>query len=523
MNNIFEYILQTIFSITGRIESIQEDCDEVYCEYNGTLVKISYNQDCETILNTFNTRDVLSITVLQNEDVIAVFKSDGESSIKTFIEEVVNNGIGSSDAIEVTIKQRIIKHVENYTRSIYFTDAFVEYLNRLSLLSFLSVFNNRFENSKLVFELQNSEPCQFYTNSISFTTRDDISNLHLTPVNKRTELIDRANFLCHFDGLKYNLLPNDLYPLYSDTITNTLGNVFKKVCVLYTCSFLFDYTTITKDQFSYRLNGFKTFNYNIATNTLNNTNVDVLSVDTLYEIYRWAYSGGNTNDKLNIARNIISLNIKPQILSIESSTFDAIQSNFRIYEKENVRQYIQVRNKLSELLIDLQVKIGNIVDGFTGDFRKNIITLLSFFITVIVVRVVSKGDFIGGFTNEILLVVFILLLISIGLLLYSRWELNRKVSLFEKHYNQLKNRYKDLLSPRELEEIFEDCDPNKTDNNVSFVQQQKALYTKLWALSIVLFFVAFIIILVINNQEIISKFIENVIQRIYNYTGCDIA
>lgn len=98
MNNIFEYILQTIFSITGRIESIQEDCDEVYCEYNGTLVKISYNQDCETILNTFNTRDVLSITVLQNEDVIAVFKSDGESSIKTFIEEVVNNGIGSSDA-----------------------------------------------------------------------------------------------------------------------------------------------------------------------------------------------------------------------------------------------------------------------------------------------------------------------------------------------------------------------------------------------------------------------------------------
>ena len=115
------------------------------------------------------------------------------------------------------------------------------------------------------------------------------------------------------------------------------------------------------------------------------------------------------------------------------------------------------------------------------------------------------------------------MLISIGLLFYSRWELNRKISLFEKHYNQLKNRYKDLLSPRELEEIFEDCDPSKTDNNISFVQQQKALYTKLWFFSILLFFIAFTILLVINNQEIISKFIEDVIQRIYNYTRCYIA
>ena len=88
MNNIFEYILQTIFSITGRIESIQEDCDEVYCEYNGTLVNLSYNQDCESILNFFNTRDVLSITVLQNDDVIAVFNQTENLRLKHLLKKL---------------------------------------------------------------------------------------------------------------------------------------------------------------------------------------------------------------------------------------------------------------------------------------------------------------------------------------------------------------------------------------------------------------------------------------------------
>jgi hypothetical protein len=210
--------------------------------------------------------------------------------------------------------------------------------------------------------------------------------------------------------------------------------------------------------------------------------------------------GGNNNDKINIARNIISLNIDKECLSVDPSVFQSVLSNYKIYEKENVRQYLQVRNKVSELLIDLQEKISAIVDSFIGDFKKNILTLVSFFISVVAIRVVSKGDFVGGFTNEIIGLSVVFLLVSIGLLLYSRWELSKKIDLYNKHYHQIEDRYKDVLSAIELERVFEECDPQKDNTNTSFVLKQKKVYTWLWSLSILLLFLFLVAVLLINND-----------------------
>ena len=212
--------------------------------------------------------------------------------------------------------------------------------------------------------------------------------------------------------------------------------------------------------------------------------------------------GRNNSDKINIARNIISLNINKDSLRIDSTALNSILSNYKIYEKENVKQYLQVRNKLSELLIDLQEKISAIVDSFISDFKKNILTLVSFFISVVAIKVVSKGDFVGGFTNEIIGLSFVFLLVSIGLLLYSRWELTKKIDLYNKHYRQIKDRYKDVLSTIELEGIFEECDPQKDNTNTSFVLKQKKIYSWLWFLSILLLLLFLIAVLLIKNISI---------------------
>ena len=196
---------------------------------------------------------------------------------------------------------------------------------------------------------------------------------------------------------------------------------------------------------------------------------------------------------------------------INSSTFESILSNYKIYEKENVKQYLQVRNKLSELLIDLQGKISSIVDSFISDFKKIFLTLVSFFISVVAIRVISKGDFIGGFTNEIIVLSFIFLLISVGLLLYSRWELTKKITLYNKHYRQIKDRYKDILSGIELEKIFEECDPQKDDTNASFILKQKKIYSWLWFLSILLLSLFLVVVFFINNDISIYCIINEVI------------
>ena len=152
----------------------------------------------------------------------------------------------------------------------------------------------------------------------------------------------------------------------------------------------------------------------------------------------------------------------------------------------------------------MQGRIDKIIDGFTNDYKRNIITLLSFFISVIAIRVVSKGDFIGGFTNEIILLSFAFLLISIGFLIYSRWELTRRISMFDKHYEQLKERYGELLSEKELDEIFEKCNP-KNRKEKSFVKLQKRYYSILWIASIVTLGIALTIIFFINNNGICNS------------------
>lgn len=212
------------------------------------------------------------------------------------------------------------------------------------------------------------------------------------------------------------------------------------------------------------------------------------SANLWYRIYDWCYTEGYTSDRLCIARNIISLNISSiHELGLNASTLDAIKSNFKIFEKENVRQYIKVRNDISQTLLDMQGKVNSIVEGFTSDFHKSVISLGTFFLTVMVVRVISKGDISGAFTGSIVLLSFAFIALSAVNLIYSRKILERKERLFTKHYKQLKDRYNQLLSDEESQQIFEDCNPKTDGTHANFIQWQKNRYTWIWALSLVLF------------------------------------
>lgn len=166
------------------------------------------------------------------------------------------------------------------------------------------------------------------------------------------------------------------------------------------------------------------------------------------------------------------------------------------------------------MLISMQKEINTIVDGFASDFKKNIIAVFTFFLTVIVVRVISKGDFTGGFTTPIMVLSLIYLCISLGLLFYSRRELDIKKNLFAKHYDQIKERYRILLSDEELKEMFEDSDPNKLQSHANYIEWQKKVYTKIWLGSIVALtlFVVFVWMMNLINDGNFCKLIQSVIK-----------
>lgn len=484
--------------------STEEDCDALISEYiiNAFVQVLPERID----LSGLNNRDNLSISCFEDEDIVASFNSTNTNSWCDFIREV--NAINKEQAIRVKIvieKNQIDKCV-----SIYYIDKFLEYIKTLSFTNFLSTINNHLFEC-LIFEVQDDNYEDWNTTSIAFVAKGHNKPIlsHISK-NEKEKRINEARLLCYCDLNKYGVIPEDLF--FKEEVRDPLQRIFQTVCHLYTFSFMFDYFSVKNNMFEYKLNGFKTLSASIKTDKVDKITVDNSSCKIIYEVYQWLYLGGNYNDKMIIARNIVSLNLQEDILSVNNSTFDAILSNYKIYEKDNVKQYIQIRNKISELLIDLQTKIGDIVDNFIGDFKRNLIALISFFISVIVIQVVSKDNFIGGFTNEIILLSVTFLIISMGILFYSRWELKKKVELFQKHYEQIKNRYKELLSESELKYIFEDCDPQKKSSHVSFVDEQRKLYSWLWGGSLVLLFITFVVIYNNNNNSIIIIFFKSIVK-----------
>ena len=498
---MFVEILSLFTDASMHPKSITENFTEVKISGIFNVQKLPNEADYKNITDRLNDRDTFHLSVLKDNEIVENFTNRNDRQFRDYI-STINAALSIGDSIEVVLT--IEKNKIDNKLSVYYVKEFVDYLNSLSFLTFLNVIEKNLNKEKLILEHQAENPTNnvFSTKTILLINKNSNTQIDVLESDIRENRVYNATSLCHWDIEKKFLLPEDLYPLVNDQATPELIKVFQKACLLYTTMFVFDYLGIKEAGFSYKLNGYKTFGEEISTKRLEDVNIDLNSSDLFYKVYQWIYTGGNTNDKISIARNIISLNYNPQTLKLSKTSFDAIISNYKIYERQNVKQYIEVRNKLSEILIDLQGKVDKIVDSFIGDYKKNIITLLSFFISVIVIRVVSKGDFIGGFTTEIVILSYSFLIISIGIMIYSRWEFSKRISMFDKHYEQLKERYKELLSKDELTKIFEDCNP-KSNGSKSFIHQQKKLYTILWIFSIVILTFTITIIYVINNIKLL--------------------
>lgn len=494
----------SLFTNTPDINPIskREDFSEVEISFVLKIDKIPSKDNLSIVINLLNDRDYLHLSIHKEDEIVENF-THTKDDFDAFIKSLTNKGVVIGDDIKIILT--IVKNAMISSISVYYIDEFIAYLKSLSFLTFLNVVEKHLANGYLILENQNSlEQNILNTKTIIFSSKHlEAFEANILDKRFREDRINNATTLCHWDLEKKYLLPEDLFPINSNNANEKLLQIFRKCGLLYTAMFIFDYSSLKESYLLYKLNGYKTFGEEITTTKIEDIVIEHNSFDFLYKIYHWIYSGGNTNDKISIARNIISLNFNSKTLQVSATTFDSILSNYKIYERQNVRQYIEVRNKLSEMLIDLQSKIDKIVDGFISDFKKNIITLISFFISVIVIRVISKGDFIGGFTNEIIILSFSFLVISIGVLIYSRWEFSQRVTMFDKHYEQLRERYKELLSEEELNNILDKCNP-KNNSTKSFVHQQKIFYSLLWICSIIVLMIALVLIYLINNLEIFS-------------------
>ena len=461
--------------------SIKEDFAQLVCEVELTLKSTPDEKTLQILLPNISGRDSWRLQLITDGDDDLydlragddIAKACGENKLRPYYDE------------DVTLTYSITKTKHNDTLTIYDYALFLNHINGLAVTESLNAFQNKLAE-KLVLEIWSEKYERFNTSSIAFIKKDDEQPI-LTGNDDGKKRKEKCEELCQWNNRCTNLTPEDLH-IVNKEADGKFSGLFDQLCLLLCSCFIADFSSMDKMRLTLRLSGYKMMMMESQSVKTKDLEFDTTSMEQWYKIYDWCYTGGYTSDRLSIARNIISLNC-PNInkLKLNNSTMDAIKSNFKIFEKDNVRQYIKIRNDVSKTLLDMQERVNAIVEGFTGDFHKSVISLGTFFLTVIVVRVIADGDIAGAFTGNIALLSLTFIALSAVNLIYSRMSLCRKEKLFTKHYEQLKQRYSQLLSNEEKQKMFEDCDPRKEGTHANYILWQKNRYTCIWAIALVVF------------------------------------
>ena len=475
----FQEDLAKLFGITANNAVQAEDAAQWEC-------RITYvpnpSIDLNAVISVFsqiNSRDTYYIKLLFSEESIDAFDPT-KNTIEKFISENVVY-LNGSDSI--TLEFIIDKKNSESRLSIYHLDSFIKYLLNLSQVNFLSFFSNQIKDKAIYFECQNENKSICKSQSIFFVNKGNYNSQTSDEYFQEREKVYSKSTDATFSNLiaNYKLIPSD-FNLECNSGHNTIiQKLFLRYRTLLSIAFLFNNTDITNSDFRYTLNGYKTFSNKISLDKIEN----IQSSKTYFDIYSWAYYGGNLIDKIGLSRNLMSLNLKSE-LELEPNVFDSIQSGFRIYQKDNIKQYIEIRNKISDQLWEFQNKAEKITNDFVSDMKKNTFAFVSFFASIIAIRVISKGDIRGAFTFETTALTIVILVISSFILIGSFWEVNEQLKRYQRFYLDLKSRYSDLLTRADINRILNN--DKEFSNNLKFIKSKRCVYTAIWISMIVLFF-----------------------------------
>lgn len=440
-----------------------------------------------------NDRDRISLGYFEGDDLIAEYYPTQNKKWPAFIVDLRDGASADNARLVVNISKRFVDNrVSVYLHDVFF-NFFVSrnYSNNLSILDDLLG-----QHPHVIFEFQEAGYEKWHTNRFAFVNRGEEIEWNMTS----EETISKSKTICTCNLTTNHLLPEDFKRVEKDVRVDGFQKMFCNCAQLFVLFFLADYARIDGNRVEYKINGYRTICKQIVIDDICNIGISLSTIDVYFLIYVWLYNGGNIYDKIAIVRNIITLNVDEDTLSLKETTFDSIQTNYNIYEKKNVEQYIGVRNKVSEQLRNYQKEIISIVDGFENEFKKLLFSFLTFVFTSVIIRCLARNiDDKILLPNSIIYCMMAFCIISLIYFFYANWELNEKIKLFDKRYNDTRSFYGEILSQKELEDLFMDSKSDKGQYQ-SFINEREVRYKCVWVCGLVIVMVLLGLMLWHNYQ-----------------------
>ncbi|MBU3159504.1 hypothetical protein KPL37_07010 [Clostridium frigoris] len=258
------------------------------------------------------------------------------------------------------------------------------------------------------------------------------------------------------------LVPED-FDLKTSNGNNALNNIFNKLKIILSYVYISDYADLDESSLIIKMNGYRSIEKTINLNTYEYKTNHV----ELYKIYIWIYSGGNSCDKMQLAKNIISLHCKySDILDIDGRTFSSIKANYELYLKSSVDKYLQTKKEYTTFLLDIIEKINNEVSTYFTSIKKNMVAILTYIIGIVVSNAFSNKKFNNIFTKDITTITSFIILGSFVFSVINIIETYSKYLRYIGRISKIKESYGDILDEYELNEILNktlDLEKTKTD------------------------------------------------------------
>ncbi len=422
------------------------------------------------LLTFCNPNDQLSFTVEFGEANPVTFHSAKADFVdfKTKLEYEYSHQ--ESEPIKATFKINKKNIASNI--SIYDLETFSNTIGKLTVAQTFVIFNRVLADTSFVnFKVLHLEK-PFNTATIFFTPAGDTKPTYIfTDRHKRLDSVLTAS---NYTNIKeHNLTPDDFEMQIENPEYNKLCMLFYRYSALLSVIYLFDITTLNENQLEFKINGYKSIKGII------DVSQTIKGTEEYFNIYNWVYGGGNLNDKIGLARNIISLHfLQSGEIGLKGNPFQSIQSSFKVYEKQNIKQYIEVRNKISDQLLDFNNRANKVIETFASGFQKSALALISFYISAIVIRVLSKGDFVNVFSIDATLLSIAFIGGSFVYYRVAKWEVIEQRKRFVDSYTHLKERYTDLLEKDDIKRILNDDKEFNAD--IAFINNKLKAYSNLW-------------------------------------------
>ncbi|MEM6813071.1 MAG: hypothetical protein AAF600_01610 [Bacteroidota bacterium] len=467
-------IVEQLSKLFGSLSNLK--VDERFSTLRISASIEAINQVSEISVKVFKQnipeRDNFKISiVIEDQDALVLART---TEIQSYVESFKDYFQYFEDNESITMTLEIDKNKVEDTISIYSFESLLNFSNSQSFYSVLEILTNLKVNSEFLnFEFLEDGQRAFHSNCFRFG--------YSFKFEFKDNSLEQLKSNCYFTNYsKFPYAPTDFQVIKRPEIDNSLVQHLDSLCVLFSIISIYDYSTIKKSALEYKLKGYRLYQGDVS--------FDQNFTERFQEyinLYEWIYdSNGNVTDKLGVARNIISLHIREGDIGVDDTLIHSIKSAHQTYLKENVSNYLNLRSKILDELSWISQKSSDVIEKYLQAYKSSSLTFVSFFISIFLLRTLNKGEFNKVFTVEVTLIALAFLSLSICYLFFSRFNVLKERDRLIRKYQNIKNRYTDLLITEDINRILDG--DSEFSYEKSFIEKRVKSYTWLWAITIII-------------------------------------